>query len=168
MKLFCLWRIDRNLVLVVFWLLSLVNTLATNGTREEMYPTVPPTGIIQRFTLILTRKILPGHTRLQVLVNGSVPGPPLYLTLGNEVEVLVVNNIYDDVSSIHWHGLTMKNYPTMDGTINFTQCPIPNRPGNNTFLYRFAPDMPGTYWYHGHIHGQYSDGKLLNPIPITH
>lgn len=124
-----------------------------------MYPPTPRSGNIKSFTLTLSRGQLPGHDREQVQVNGSVPGPTLYANVGDQVEVLVINEIYDDISTIHWHGMTLRNVSWMDGTIGYSQCPISNVPGMNTFLYRFVPEMPGTYWYHGHVRGQYSDGE---------
>ncbi|VEU22566.1 DEKNAAC103352 [Brettanomyces naardenensis] len=51
----------------------------------------------------------------------------------------------------------------MDGAVGVTQCPIP--PGQ-TFLYDFTVEQSGTYWYHSHSGGQYSDG--LRSLVIVH
>jgi FtsP/CotA-like multicopper oxidase with cupredoxin domain len=118
-------------------------------------------GIIERFTLVITREILPGTSRFQVAVNGTIPGPPISVILGNTVQVKVINYVFDDSTSIHWHGMEMRNNPWMDGIIGITQCPISNNPGNNTMIYEFTPTSPGTFWYHGHYHSQYPDGKTI-------
>lgn len=131
-----------------------------------IYPPVNATGIVQSYTLILARQCLPGHNREQITINGSTPGPSLYVALGNILEVKVVNEIYDDVAEIHFHGQNFRNRPWMDGLVNLTQCPISNVPGNNTFFYRFAPEVAGTYWYHGHMHGQLPDG-LYGALVVT-
>ncbi len=125
----------------------------------DLYPAVSPTGIVERFTIVITREKADGSTRFQVKVNGTTPGPPLYATLGNTLEVKVINYLYDDATAIHWHGIDLHGTPWMDGMINITQCPISNHGESNTFLYRFTPISPGTFWYHGHYHNQYPDGK---------
>eukprot|EP01040_Poterioochromonas_malhamensis_P013693 gene13693-15093_t len=124
----------------------------------DLYPAVSPTGIVERFTIVITREKSAGSTRFHVKVNGTSPGPPLHATLGNTLEVKVINYIYDDATAIHWHGIDLHSTPWMDGMINITQCPISNHGESNTFLYRFTPISPGTFWYHGHYHNQYPDG----------
>lgn len=127
----------------------------------DLYPPFPSTGVTDRFTIVITREKLPGSDRFQVMVNGSIPAPALRITLGNNVEVKVINYIYDDATAIHWHGIDLHGTPWMDGLINVTQCPISNHIDgeNNTFIYKFTPTSPGTFWYHGHYHNQYPDGK---------
>ena len=115
--------------------------------------------VIQSYTLVITREILPGFNGLRVAVNGSSPGPQISVILGNTVRITVINGIFDDSTSIHWHGMELRNTPWMDGLINVTQCPISNQFGNNTFVYEFTPTIAGTFWYHGHYHSQSPDGK---------
>lgn len=43
--------------------------------------------ITEHIRLIITKQILPGYSKKQVTVNGTVPGPTLNVTLGNWVEV---------------------------------------------------------------------------------
>jgi FtsP/CotA-like multicopper oxidase with cupredoxin domain len=125
----------------------------------SMYPSIDQTGIIQHYSLVITREILPGSNRYQVAVNGTTPGPLISVTLGNTVEVTVINYIFDDSTTIHWHGMDLHGSPWMDGIINITQCPISNRKGYNQFTYSFTPSVAGTFWYHGHYHSQQPDGK---------
>jgi len=40
------------------------------------------------------------------------------------IEVKVCNNIDDEGTAIHWHGLLQKATPYMDGIPGMTQCPI--------------------------------------------
>ena len=44
--------------------------------------------VIERFHLVITKEILPGYSKKQVTVNGTVPGPTINITVGNWVEVI--------------------------------------------------------------------------------
>lgn len=138
---------------------GILASVLSSTALASMYRPVNTTGITQHFWLTITREILPGHNRYQVAVNGSVPGPTLYVTLGNKVEVTVTNEIFDDYTAIHWHGISVAGAPWMDGLVNYTQCPLTNVPGYNRYTYSFTPEMAGTFWYHGHINSQYPDGN---------
>ena len=146
----------------------LILWLFTSGILETVYsisfqPDIIPTGIIQEYTFVITREILPNSTRLQVAVNGSIPGPTIHVRLGNTVAVRVINYIYDDSTAIHWHGMDLVGEPLMDGLVNVTQCPISNHyedGKSNVFTYQFTPTKAGTFWYHGHYHSQDPDGKI--------
>lgn len=121
---------------------------------------------VARFTLVIRREVLAGSTKPQVSVNGAVPGPTLKVALGQHVEVLVVNEISDDATAVHWHGMFQRGSGWADGVIGVTQCPIPNTPGANRLLYTFTPERAGTFWYHGHYHEQYPDG-LFGAVVVT-
>ncbi len=138
--------------------------LGLNRETEETAAVVR-VDAVSRFTLVLAREALPGSDKLQVTVNGSVPGPTLRVPFGNRAEVTVINNIFDDASVMHWHGMQQRGTPYMDGVVGVTQCPISNSPGYNTMVYDFLPDRAGTFWYHGHYNGQYPDG-LYGPLII--
>ena len=116
-----------------------------------------PTGPT-RFTLIITKAALPGSTKLQLLVNGTTPGPTLRVWPRQRVQITVISEVFNDGTTVHWHGMLQRNTPFMDGVPGLTQCPISNVPGNNTLVYDFTTDEPGTFWYHGHYNGQYTDG----------
>jgi len=77
-------------------------------------------------------------------INGSIPGPTLEFTEGDEA-VISVRNGMDVESSIHWHGILLPNRE--DGVPYLTTPPIP--PGT-VYQYRFPPIQSGTYWYHSH------------------
>lgn len=75
------------------------------------------------------------------------PGPVLRAKLGQVFNVTFVNHMYEEVVSIHMHGLHMERNPWMDGTAGITECGIP--PGGS-FTYSFNITQTGTFWYHSH------------------
>lgn len=81
---------------------------------------------------------------------------------GDKVVVHVTNNMDDETTSLHWHGILQEGTTLMDGASSVSQCPIP--PGKS-FTYEFEATHPGTYWYHAHIGAQYSDG-LRGPLIV--
>lgn len=97
-----------------------------------------------------------------MLINGEFPGPLIEANWGDYFEITVTNEIPDEGTSIHWHGLLQKATPYMDGVPGVTQCPI--APGR-TFTYRFQADLYGSSWYHSHWSSQYASG-LFGPIVI--
>ncbi|MDE2482773.1 MAG: multicopper oxidase family protein [bacterium] len=79
-----------------------------------------------------------------VAFNGSIPGPLLRARHGQRVRVAFHNRSQID-TTVHWHGMILPN--AMDGVAGVTQPAVP--PGGD-FLYEFAPNPPGTRWYHDH------------------
>ncbi|MCJ1277138.1 hypothetical protein MMC21_004948 [Puttea exsequens] len=96
-------------------------------------------------------------------INGQWPIPYLTATVGDQVIVNVNNQLGNQSTSLHFHGLYMNGTTDMDGPIGTTQCGIP--PGAS-FKYNFTIDQPGTYWYHSHETSQYPDG-LRGPLIVT-
>ena len=92
--------------------------------------------------------------RKAILTNGTIPGPPLKLKQGDNVEFLVYNNL-PNVTSIHFHGITQLDTPWSDGVPGLSQNTI--QPGDS-FLYKWTADEAGTYFYHAHYQGQIMDG----------
>lgn len=127
---------------------------------------------VQRFTLVVSKVQLRNNSspdspsKFQIVVNGTVPGPAIHIQTGALVIVTVVNEIFDDLVTIHWHGLDQRGTPFSDGVPGVSQCPISNHPIDNIFTYSFRVAMAGTYWYHGHFNHQYPDG-LYGPL-IAH
>ncbi|XP_026689326.1 laccase-2-like [Diaphorina citri] len=64
-------------------------------------------------------------------------------------------------TTIHWHGLTQRLTPHMDGVPMVTQCPILE---GNVFRYKFLADAAGTYFWHSHDGFQKMDGIIGNLI----
>eukprot|EP00271_Cylindrocystis_brebissonii_P008156 TRINITY_DN2216_c0_g1_i3.p1 TRINITY_DN2216_c0_g1~~TRINITY_DN2216_c0_g1_i3.p1 ORF type:complete len:498 (-),score=91.59 TRINITY_DN2216_c0_g1_i3:165-1658(-) len=95
-------------------------------------------------------------TKLLYAVNGQYPGPALNATQGDTVVVHVTNNLYDQNTAIHFHGLHKKAAPFYDGAYGASDCGI--RPGE-TFTYTFSTgNQVGTFWYHSHLGLQRSNG----------
>jgi FtsP/CotA-like multicopper oxidase with cupredoxin domain len=86
----------------------------------------------------------PGVNFAGIGYNGTIPGPLLRVVHGQRVRVTYVNNGTAE-STIHWHGMILPN--DMDGVPGITQAPV--RRGEQ-FVYEFAPNPPGTRWYHDH------------------
>jgi FtsP/CotA-like multicopper oxidase with cupredoxin domain len=82
-----------------------------------------------------------GHA---IAINGTIPGPLIRLTEGQQVRLHVTNNLAED-SSIHWHGLLLPFQ--FDGVPGVSFPGI--RPGE-TFTYEFPIRQAGTYWWHSH------------------
>ncbi|KAL3853426.1 hypothetical protein ACJMK2_016981 [Sinanodonta woodiana] len=93
--------------------------------------------------------------RLVGAVNGKMPGPTIVVYEGQSVIVHVTNSLVNEGLTIHWHGLTQKGTPWMDGVPFITQCPI--LPGQ-TFTYKFKAEPRGTHWYHSHLGTQRTMG----------
>jgi FtsP/CotA-like multicopper oxidase with cupredoxin domain len=117
---------------------------------------------VEHFTLVISDRLLPGSTKTEILVNGTSPGPPIRVTLGNDVEVTVINEVSNDVTVVHWHGMIQKGTPFSDGVMNITQCPITNIVGYNSMVYKFTPTTAGSFWYHGHYNEQYVWGTYCD------
>lgn len=95
-----------------------------------------------------------GQSRDMILINGQFPGPALMLDEQDEVEVTVHNRMPFN-TTVHWHGLEMKDTPWSDGVPGLTQMPI--EPGES-YVYRFTASPAGTYWYHSHSRATMLDG----------
>lgn len=137
----------------------------------------PKLGVTRKFTLVVTEAdVDQGNGRgmkRMILVNGTSPGPELRVQHGNWVEVRVINNMTDRGTTMHWHGIVHRSSTFADGVIGFTQCVIPKQGEEyNTVIYRFEAYHAGTYWYHGHLEGQYVDGMygplIVEGIPEQH
>ena len=74
----------------------------------------------------------------------ALPGPLIRATAGDLLRVEVSNRL-DTATSVHWHGLALRN--DMDGVPGITQDPIA---AGASFTYEFTAPDPGTYFYHPH------------------
>ena len=77
--------------------------------------------------------------------NGTVPGPLLRVTEGDQVRIVLTNEL-PDPTSIHWHGIPVPN--AMDGVPPYTQAAV--QPGES-FVYEFTAPPAGTFMYHSHV-----------------
>lgn len=67
-------------------------------------------------------------------INGQWPIPYITADVGDRVIVNVVNNLGNQSTGLHFHGLYQNGTADMDGPVRVTQCPIP--PGGS-FTYNF-------------------------------
>ncbi|KAK5160948.1 hypothetical protein LTS14_000741 [Recurvomyces mirabilis] len=88
-------------------------------------------------------------------INGQWPLPLLNITKGDNIVVNLHNQLGNQSTSMHFHGMYQNGTNEMDGPVGVTQCDVP--PGSS-FKLNFTIDQPGTYWYHSHTRGQYPDG----------
>ncbi|RYZ63691.1 MAG: copper oxidase, partial [Proteobacteria bacterium] len=86
-------------------------------------------------------------------VNGGIPAPTLEFTDGDDAEILVKNEVPNEETSIHWHGLLLP--PDQDGVPYVNTPPI--FPGQS-HLFKFKLRQSGTYWYHSHTMVQEQKG----------
>ncbi|KAK2734372.1 diphenol oxidase [Colletotrichum kahawae] len=104
-----------------------------------------------------------GFEKSMILINGQSPGPLIEANTGDTVRVTVNNQMLQESTTIHWHGIDQRNTPWMDGVHGVTQCAIP--PGQG-FTYEFnLTDQRGTFWWHAHVTVQVTDG-LFGPLII--
>lgn len=121
------------------------------------YDVVPDTGVTREYYFSVTNVTAApdGRERVVLAINGSVPGPTIIADWGDEVVVHVTNNLANNGSTIHWHGIRQNYTSYMDGVPSVTQCPI--APGD-TQTYRWRAAQYGSSWYHSHFSVQAWDG----------
>ncbi|KAK4941993.1 hypothetical protein LTR10_018174 [Elasticomyces elasticus] len=94
--------------------------------------------------------------------NGTYPGPWIQACWGDNVTIIVKNQLRKNGTSVHWHGIRQWLTMHMDGVNGVTQCPI--APGD-TFNYTWRAMQYGSSWYHSHYSVQYADGAA-GPITL--
>src|SRR5690554_740705 len=115
----------------------------------------PAFAAVTEYTLVIDRQPvnLTGKTVERITINGSIPGPIMEFTEGDEAVIHVINKL-DEPTSVHWHGLLLS--PEMDGVPGLGGFKAIN--AGDTFTYRFTLRQNGTYWYHAHSGSQEQDG----------
>jgi FtsP/CotA-like multicopper oxidase with cupredoxin domain len=94
-----------------------------------------------------------GNEVEKITINGSIPGPVLRFTEGDEAKITVTNKM-DMATSVHWHGLILPG--DQDGVTDFNGYKAIE--AGTSFTYHFPLKQAGTYWYHSHTNGQEQDG----------
>lgn len=85
----------------------------------------------------------------------SVSVPTIEADVGDTVVVTARNNLGNETTSLHFHGMFQKGTGIYDGATDVTACSI--QPGDS-YTYQFVANPSGTHWYHSHDKGQYPDG----------
>ena len=114
----------------------------SHGLAAKSMPTVAGNEI--RLNIAETSFKVDGRTGHAIAINGTIPAPLIRRREGETVR-LVVNNMLDEDTSIHWHGLIVPMQ--MDGVPGVS---FPGIKANSTFVYEFPLKQAGTYWYHSH------------------
>ena len=114
------------------------------------------------FTITNTTWNYDGEDRVALAVNGQVPGPAVECNWGDHVKVTVHNEMQDNGTSIHWHGIRQLGTNPNDGTTGVTECAL--APGSSR-VYQWQATAPGSSWWHAHFSVQYADG-VRGPIII--
>lgn len=102
-----------------------------------------------------------GKPLKRITVNGKFTAPLLEFEEGDEAVIHVHNQLKNQDTSLHWHGLLLPGL--MDGVPGFNG--FKGIAPNGDFIYRFKVKQNGTYWYHAHTKGQEQDG-LYGPLVI--
>jgi iron transport multicopper oxidase len=92
-------------------------------------------------------------------INGQWPIPRIEATIGDRVVVNVNNQLGNQSTSLHFHGLFMNGTNEMDGVVGVTQCGIP--PGSS-FTYNFTVRQSAPFYF------SVADKiyRLINLVPI--
>ena len=95
-----------------------------------------------------------GLSRDAILINGTIPGPPLYLKVGDCVD-FTVNNHLPNNTGVHFHGIRQYGSAWADGVPGVSQYSIQPE---SSYMYQWTAEDSGVYFYHGHYKGQMMDG----------
>ncbi|KAI1811405.1 multicopper oxidase [Poronia punctata] len=126
------------------------NCWGNYSLSTNWYEDAPDTGVIREYWFELTNSTLApdGFPRMVLSINGSVPGPTIEADWGDTVVVHLKNNLENNGTSIHWHGIRQLGSVEQDGVASITQCPV--APGESQ-TYRWRATQYGSSWYHSHF-----------------
>lgn len=82
---------------------------------------------------------------------GAGMSPPIYLTRGEPVSIVVINRL-TEATAVHWHGIQLESY--FDGVPGFSGIADRLAPAiapGDSFEVRFTPPRSGTFAYHSHM-----------------
>jgi manganese oxidase len=119
----------------------------TEGSQPLTFREENGVRVFELTTKAVRWPILDGTTITAFTYNGTVPGPMIRVTEGDQVRIVVKNGL-PEATTVHWHGVEVPN--AMDGVPGVTQEPI--EPGE-TFTYEFTANPAGTFMYHSHFEG---------------
>ncbi|KAF2009296.1 multicopper oxidase [Aaosphaeria arxii CBS 175.79] len=139
-----------------------VSTVTATASSTQTPPSaclsMPDTGITRTYEMnVAYQTIAPdGVTRNGLTINGQYPGPIVEANWGDWILFKVTNDLTDEGTALHAHGLFQTTTSWYDGVPAVAQCPI--TPNGGTFDMLFRADRYGTSWYHSHYSAQYSGG----------
>ncbi|KAF2726842.1 hypothetical protein EJ04DRAFT_582432 [Polyplosphaeria fusca] len=150
-----------------------VTASSSSSTPVPACPTMPDTGVTRTYDMRVSyQTIAPdGVTRNGLVFNGQFPGPLVEANWGDWILFKVTNDLTDEGTTIHAHGLFQKETSWYDGVPAVAQCPI--TPNGGYFEQLFRADRYGSSWYHSHYSAQYSGGAhgpmvIYGPVHEEH
>lgn len=81
---------------------------------------------------------------------------------GDTIQVKLTNELDDEGTGIHWHGILQKDNQPQDGVPGVSICPV--APGK-TFTYSFPAELYGSSYWHSHYSSQFAAG-ISGPMVI--
>ena len=99
-----------------------------------------------------------------LIVKDKNPGPTIRAEVGDMVRVTLKNNSPSQAVTLHFHGLTMKGQPYVDGTAHSSQCALGPM---QTQVYDFHVLDVGTHYWHGQTSMDRADG-VQGAIIVTY
>lgn len=128
------------------------------------YTDYPITGVVRTYDWEVSKQSCApdGVNTTCLLVNGQYPGPAIEANWGDTIQVKLTNNIADEGTGIHWHGILQKGSQPYDGVPGVSICPI--APGES-FTYSFPAELYGSSYWHSHYSSQFASG-LNGPMII--
>jgi len=86
---------------------------ACTANNTDYYTTTPNTGVTRYYDWTITKgSCSPDGVSIPcLLVNDNFPGPTLESNWGDWFEIKVTNNIEDEGTALHWHGILQKGTP---------------------------------------------------------
>jgi FtsP/CotA-like multicopper oxidase with cupredoxin domain len=140
-------------LLVITLSLGATAALACDSCGKNAQP-APGQRVVEYDLHIAEHTQRPAGRSVRVLaINGSIPGPVLRFREGDFARIRVHNDLKNEETSTHWHGLLLPNKE--DGVPHVTTPPI--KPGT-THTFQFTLRHSGTYWFHSHTHLQEQSG----------
>ncbi len=115
---------------------------------QVMEPTIMEDGT-KLFELVVDEvewEVEPGKVVDALAYNGQIPGPTLKADIGDDVIIRVTNELDDQGTSLHPHGLRDHDF-AIDGVTYIAQDPIAT---GETMDYAFTADQPSVVMYHSH------------------
>ena len=76
-------------------------------------------------------------------INGQWPCPQIDVNLGDHLVVNIYNNLGNESTGLHWHGINQYGHAQMDGSAGTAQCPVPP---NSSFTYSFPVSGYHSCW----------------------
>lgn len=107
-----------------------------HNTMTNYYTSAPNTRRIVEVWLSAQEGICnqDGYERPCMKFNGTMPGTPIIANWGDNLKIHVANNMKSNGTSVHWHGVHLRENKKMNGVPGVTQCPM--SPGDS-FTYHF-------------------------------